>query len=139
MLKNLIYSIMGITGALLISAALVICSPVLLNHYGNALIASSSARVDAETQFSTLRPQDVKRRLELDQLMGLDDIKAWAERIGIRYYERASLFFNTLDLFDYPEDCFNTLLGEHRLGHFYVYKSRRVCPADAANDTGVPS
>ncbi|WLD57351.1 hypothetical protein NFC81_11560 [Salinispirillum sp. LH 10-3-1] len=128
MLKTILYSLLGIAGALIVSVVLVFCSPVLLHHYGNALIAASETRVEANTRFTTLRARDVQRRLEIESVNTLDDIRQWAERSGVTYDERSSLFFRGLDLIDYPEHCTNTLFSEHRFGHFYVYKSRQTCP-----------
>lgn len=128
MLKTALYSLLGIAAALIVSVVMVFCSPMLLHHYGNTLIAASETRVEANTRFTTLRVRDVQRRLEISSIDSLDDLRQWADRSGVSYHERASLFFRGLDLIDYPEPCTNTLLSQHRFGHFYVYKSRHVCP-----------
>lgn len=136
MLKTALYSLLGIAAALIVSVVMVFCSPMLLHHYGNTLIAASETRVEANTRFTTLRVRDVQRRLEIASIDSLDDLRQWADRSGVSYQERASLFFRGLDLIDYPEPCTNTLLSQHRFGHFYVYKSRHVCPpSDVENNS----
>lgn len=135
MLKTALYSLLGIAAALIVSVVMVFCSPMLLHHYGNTLIAASETRVEANTRFTTLRVRDVQRRLEIASIDSLDDLRQWADRSGVSYDERASLFFRGLDLIDYPEPCTNTLLSQHRFGHFYVYKSRYVCPPSDAESS----